>query len=221
MVDSTAITRLGVNFEFPGQECEVTAFTILDPNDAIVDYWPRLRPIIIDILRPLPWAVLSVLRGNYEHFDTESPYIRSQTYLSDHPIVIVGAPGASQGSWQAMADRVYAVCREAGVEHARVLFEDVLFPLTMVDIPVNSDPENPGGVPINAGDHKTNLPMGADFGPVGDGQPSASIGGTIKLQGENEEPVALLLSIFHLFAGMVNDGMYSPSYIYREFINFL
>jgi hypothetical protein len=196
-MQSTHVRR-GVNFA--GQEALLRAYSTVDLNDPIVAKWPSVRPEVIDVIKPLPWAVLSVVRGRYS--SGQRGFYPAPTLPGDHPIVVVGAPTESQASWQDMAERIYSLCRAADLAHARVLFESIRFPLSATDPFDSSAPRF-----LEAAELAENIPMGSSFGPVEkDAQASASMGGTIMLQGKDEEPSALLLSVFHSFKNLVKEG---------------
>ena len=164
--------------------------------------WHLVRPEVVVVIKQLPWAVLSVVRGSYS---SPQPTFGSSTAPPEkHPIILVGAPAGSQDSWRGMAERIYSLCRNAGLEHARVLFESVRFPLTVTDLLEPSGERFP-----EAAGFAENVPMGSSFGPVEEKmQTSASMGGSIKLQGDDDaEPLTLLLSVFHPFASLVKEGM--------------
>jgi hypothetical protein len=209
MATQSTSVRVGVNFASSVDWLQ--AYLTVDTNDLIVAKWQFLRPDIIGVIRELPWAVLSVVRGSYGSPPKIDPV--SNTLILDsfeppepapenNPIILVGAPAESQASWQAMAEQIYSLCSNAGLGHCRVLFEPVQYPLTAT---VESIESLPGRLLCDE-ELAEDVPIGSSFGPIKDVQVSASMGGTIKLQGSDEEPSALLLSVFHPFEELVNEG---------------
>ena len=185
MATSSTHVRVGVNFAFSGEEDLVYAYSTVDPNDLIVAKWHLIRPGVVDVIKQLPWAVLSVVRGSYGPFEPSFNFPSAPP--RDHPIILVGAPAGSRASWQGMAEQIYSLCRNARLEYTRILFESVRYPLT-----------EPGRAHFpKAAELAENVPMGSKFGPVEKNtQSSASMGGTIKLQGnDEEEPSVLFLSV--------------------------
>ncbi|KAL9095884.1 MAG: hypothetical protein Q9165_001881 [Trypethelium subeluteriae] len=208
MTTSAIPAPVGVNFA-SGQVDRVQNYFTVDPDDPIVGQWHLLRPDVIDVVKDLPWALLSVVRVSYclpppkRHPETDAIILDSFECPEPRPetnaIILVGAPAQSHVSWRAMAEKVYSLCRNANVEHTRVLFEPTHYPLTMTDLFEPSMQRNP-----DIEELAENVPMGSSFGPAKDAQNSASMGGAIKLQGQDEKPLVLFLSVFHPFSNLVN-----------------
>lgn len=117
-----------------------------------------------------------------------------------------------------MAEQIYSVCDNAGVGHCRVLFEPVRHPLTASG-PLGAEPLQSGifqdDWPFSAWALRDELaedvPMGSSCGPVTeDAQVSASMGGSITLQGDDKESSTMLMSVFHPFESLLNEGKLAP-----------
>ncbi|KAL9082484.1 MAG: hypothetical protein Q9165_008880 [Trypethelium subeluteriae] len=209
--------RVGVNFPSSSSKDRLHAYFIVDSDDLIVAKWSLLRPEIIHVIKELPWAILSVVRGSYNPIletDPETNALILDEFEPAEPrpesnaIILIGAPSESQASWQTLAEQVYVICSNAGLVDTRVLIESVKYPL-MATNPI--DPSSPE--PIEAIELARNVPMGSGFGPVKeDVQISASMGGTIELQGNDKKPSELLLSVFHPFVGLMNGRELSQGY---------
>ncbi|KAF2761490.1 hypothetical protein EJ05DRAFT_173497 [Pseudovirgaria hyperparasitica] len=192
--------RVGVNFPSSEQShLTIGDYATVDPSDIIVKEWYLVRTDIVDILKQLPWAVLSVVRGH--HYSLE-PQFSATTILGKNAVVLVGAPVESHASWQPMAEHIYSLCAHAGLGHVRIMFEPVPYPLTAL----NQDLfEPPASQLPEEGQVQQTVPMGSSFGPVGERESTASVGGTIKLQDKGKEPEPFLLSVFHPFDSLVSE----------------
>ncbi|KAI9694163.1 MAG: hypothetical protein M1822_003434 [Bathelium mastoideum] len=208
-----------------GQEDFVWSYFTINSNDPIVGQWYLIRPDVVNVIKNLPWAILSVVRVSYypppPRRDPENNALildnlePLDSEPESNPIILVGAPAKSQVSWKSKAEQIFSICKNIGLEHVRVLFEAVRYPFAVSDPLDASRP-----CILEAVELAEDVPLGSSFGPMkADISPSmsgtikpqesdkklisASMGGTIELQENDGELSALLLSVFHPFKDLV------------------